>query len=97
GVNQASSNIGQYWHRFFNFPGVLVGQQSFAGLRFANTSFTYVDPIANPPVDSNVSGRFDRTTGTAMGMEGVGDPMIEWQVPLFLGSDVEVWLQQHQP
>jgi len=90
GVNQGSSNIGNYWHRFFTIPGgALAGQQNFTGLRFANTSFTFVDPIVNLiGAGSNVSGRFDRTTGTTMGMEAVGDPMIEWNVPMFLGSDV---------
>jgi len=98
GVNQASANINQYWHRFFTMPGVLAGQQTFAGLPFANTSFTFVDPIVNLiNAGANVSGRFDRTTGTAMGMEAVGDPMVEWQVPMFLGSDVGTVLQQQEP
>lgn len=89
-ANHASSNIGQYWHRFFTLSGTLAGQQTFTGLRFANTSFTYVDPIVNV-LDNNetVSGRFDRATGNAIGMEAIGDPLVEWRIPLFLGGDVE--------
>lgn len=84
GVNHASANIGQYWHRFFTLPGVLAGQQTFAGLRFANTSFTYVDPIVFSPNNVNLSGRFDRAMGNAIGMEAIGDPLVEWGIPMFL-------------
>ena len=88
-VNHASSNIGSYWHRFFTLPGVLAGQQNFVGLRFANTSFTYVDPIVNLiAFPANISGRFDREGGQALGMEAIGDPLQEWGIPLFLGPDV---------
>jgi hypothetical protein len=90
GVNHASANLGQYWHRFFTLPGALAGQQTFTGLRFANTSFTYVDPIVNLlNFDTNISGRFDRATGSALGMEAIGDPLEEWGIPMFLGGDVE--------
>ena len=90
GVNHASANIGQYWHRFFTLPGLLAGQQTFTGLSFANTSFTYVDPIVNLiTVDSNISGRFDRQGGNAIGMEAIGDPLREYGIPMFLGPDVE--------
>lgn len=89
GVNHASSNLGQYWHRFFTLPGTLAGQQTFAGLRFANTSFTYVDPIVSLPNNDNLSGRFDRATGSAIGMEAIGDPLEEWHIPMFLGAEVE--------
>lgn len=89
GVNHASANIGQYWHRYFELqPAPLAGQATFTGLRFANTSFTYVDPIVNVPFNTNISGRFDRLTGNAIGMEAIGDPLIEWEIPLFL--DVEL-------
>jgi hypothetical protein len=91
GVNHASPNIGQYWHRFFTLPGALAGQQTFTGLQFANTSFTYVDPIVNLiPNNANISGRFDRATGNAIGMEAIGDPLVEWGIPMFLGPDVEI-------
>jgi hypothetical protein len=91
GVNHASSNIGQYWHRFFTLPGVLAGQQTFTGLRFANTSFTYVDPIVNLINQSaNISGRFDRATGSSIGMQAIGDPLEEWDIPTFLGPDVVI-------
>ena len=91
GVNHANANIGQYWHRFFTLPGALAGQQTFAGLRLANTSFTYVDPIVNLiNNNANLSGRFDRLTGNAaIGMEAIGDPLAEWEIPLFLGFDVD--------
>ena len=90
GVNHASANLGQYWHRFFTLPGALAGQQTFAGLRFANTSFTYVDPIVNLiPNNANLSGRFDRFGGAAIGMEAIGDPLVEWNIPMFLGPDVD--------
>jgi len=84
-VNNTAANIGQYWHRFFTLPGVLAGQQTFTGLRFANTSFTYVDPIVNLlNFDANISGRFDRLQGSnAAGMEAIGDPMVEWGIPYF--------------
>jgi len=90
GVNHASANIGQYWHRFFTLPGALAGQSTFTGLQFANTSFTYVDPIVTLiNVDSNISGRFDRQQGKAIGMEAIGDPLVEYGIPMFLGQDVE--------
>jgi len=89
GVNHASANIGQYWHRFFTLPGVLAGQQTFTGLRFANTSFTYVDPIVSSPINVNLSGRFDRATGSAIGMEAIGDPLVEWGIPMFLEVEPE--------
>lgn len=89
GVNHASSNIGPYLHRFFTLPGVPAGQQLFAGLSFANTSFTFVDPIASVNQNSNISGRFDRQGGNAIGMEAIGDPLQEWGIPMFLGPDVE--------
>lgn len=92
GANHASANIGQYWHRFFTLPGILAGQQTFAGLQFANTSFTYVDPIVSMPNDANISGRFDRQGGQAIGMEAIGDPLREWNIPVFLGPDVQVIL-----
>ncbi|HEV2845981.1 MAG TPA: hypothetical protein VG477_14095 [Thermoanaerobaculia bacterium] len=93
GVNHANPNLGQYWHRFFTLPGLLAGQQTFAGLRFANTSFTYVDPIVTLiNNDANVSGRFDSQNGPAIGMEAIGDPLREWSIPLFLGPDVQVVL-----
>jgi len=88
GVNHASANIGQYRHRFITLPGLppfgQFWEQIFAGLRFANTSFTYVDPIVFLTGPStNISGRFDRTTGNALGMEAIGDPLEEWQIPFF--------------
>ena len=62
----------------------------FAGLSFANTSFTYVDPIVNLiGFNANVSGRFDRLGGNAIGMEAIGDPLVEWGIPMFLGPGVE--------
>jgi hypothetical protein len=89
GVNHASANIGQYWHRFFTLPGALAGQQTFTGLQFANTSFTFIDPIVNLlGADANISGRFDRLSGKALGMEAIGDPLVEWGIPMFLGTDV---------
>ncbi|HWM92543.1 MAG TPA: hypothetical protein VN493_17390 [Thermoanaerobaculia bacterium] len=99
GVNHANANIGQYWHRFFTLPGTLAGQATFTGLRFANTSFTYVDPIVNLiGANSNLSGRFDRLTGNAaIGMEAIGDPLDEWAIPLFLGFDVEQALETGVP
>jgi hypothetical protein len=91
GDNHGSPNLGQYWHRFFTLGGLLAGQQTFAGLSFANTSFTYIDPIVNLiAVDSNISGRFDRQMGKAIGMEAIGDPLVEWEIPAFLDSDVDV-------
>lgn len=90
GVNHASANLGQYWHRFFTLPGALAGQQTFAGLLFANTSFTYVDPIVGGvPNNVNLSGRFDRFGGSAIGMQAIGDPLNEWNIPMFLGVDVD--------
>jgi hypothetical protein len=87
GVNHASANIGQYWHRFFTLLGASAGQQTFTGLTVANTSFTYVDPIVNViGGNTNISGRFDRLTGAAIGMEAIGDPLEEWNIPMFLDS-----------
>jgi len=92
GANHASANIGPYTHRYFTLPGVLAGQTAFAGLQFGDTSFTYVDPIVNLiGVNSNLSGRFDRQGGQAVGIEAIGDPLAEWQIPMFLGPDVPVF------
>lgn len=99
GVNSGTANLGSYWHRFFTLDtGMLVGQQNFAGLSFANSSFTYVDPIVTVTANTNVSGRFDATVIGASGMEAIGDPLVEWGIKLFLGPDVEPFLlQSHEP
>ncbi len=92
GANHASANIGPYTHRYFTLPGAPVGQATFAGLQFGDTSFTYVDPIVNMPgANANISGRFDRQGGQAVGIEAIGDPLAEWLIPMFLGPDVPIF------
>ena len=85
GVNDSAANIGPYSHRFFDLAGNPVGIGNFLGLQFANTSFTYEDPLSAPPLGTNISGRFDHTSGTIEGVDVIGDPLVEWLIPDFPG------------
>ncbi len=82
-VNDSVSNIGPYFYRFHDFlSGVDITDytlQPFAGVQWADTSFTYEDPETNPLFSPEmVSGRVDHTSGTIKGIDAIGDPMIEW-------------------
>lgn len=85
-VNHAVSNIGPYWYRFFTAGGTdvtLTAGQPFAGLRFANTSFSFEDPQVDPFqifFATNLSERVDHTTGRIQGIHVIGDPMVEWGI-----------------
>jgi len=80
-VNDSVPNVNPYLFRFFTLGGANVGQALFQGLQWAHTSFTYEDPIVNVPFGMNLSGRVDHTTGTIEGIDVIGDPMREWQIP----------------
>ncbi len=85
-VNDSVPNLGPYWWRFFNLGGVGIGSATFTGLRWANTSYTYEDPITSflfPPAAFNGSGRFDHLSGTNKGIDAIGDPIAEWQIPWY--------------
>lgn len=93
-VNTGGRNTGLYFYRFFDKPGFQLWQTPlpFAGLRFWNTSFTYVDPIVTSLSNVDVSGRFDaqptgHDSGIVQGMEAIGDPLREWDIPYFLKAD----------
>lgn len=91
-VNADYFNIGSYRYQFFDLPGALSWQQAFNGLQLWKSSFTYVEPIVNPNFYVNVSGRFDdrptgHQSGHVRGMEAIGDPLQEWNIPFFLGSE----------
>lgn len=93
-VNHSSANNGNYWYRFFQvlpLSGDVTNYapQPFGGLRFANTSFTYQDganSLVNIGFDQNVSGRVDVSTGSVIGITAIGDPMDEWQIPMYPGN-----------
>lgn len=83
-VNNTSANLGPYWLRFFTLPGTASGNLPLGGLQFANTAFNFIDFIATVTVDSNLSGRFDRTTGSnAIGMEAAGGALAQWGILFF--------------
>jgi len=82
-VNHASSNVGTYWYRYFLDNGTNVTNpagQPFAGLRFANTSFTFEDPYVSFFGATNLSERVDRATGKIEGIHVIGDPLVEWGI-----------------
>ncbi|NOT88987.1 MAG: hypothetical protein HOP03_12500 [Lysobacter sp.] len=90
-VNNTVANVGNHWYRFFQvlpLSGDVTNYtpQPFVGLRYGNTSFSYQDgnnSLVNIGFDQNVSGRVDVTTGNVIGISAIGDPMEEWNIPLF--------------
>lgn len=91
-VNNSVSNVGNYWFRFYNFGGAdrtIYTGQPFTGLPFGATSFSYHDGISPlvfvppPNVEENDSGRVETTMGTVIGINAIGDPVREWQIPNF--------------
>lgn len=88
-VNNSTANVGTYWFRYYNAAGTNVTlippvpPQPYAGLRFANTSFTFDDPLVDPslvPFVQTITGRTDITQGTVQGIDVIGDPMAEWDI-----------------
>ncbi|HSF39867.1 MAG TPA: hypothetical protein VLT87_08755 [Thermoanaerobaculia bacterium] len=86
-ANTAVANVGQYWFRFYDPAGTAGAActnpagQPFAGVRWANTSTTLVDPQTF--CFGNQSGRVDITTGFVRGIDVIGDPFYEWGIPGF--------------
>ena len=86
-ANTAVANVGQYWFRFYDPAGTAgavctnPAGQPFAGVRWANTSTTLVDPQTF--CFGNQSGRVDITTGFVRGIDVIGDPFYEWGIPGF--------------
>lgn len=83
-ANTAVSNIGPYWFQFYDPTGGVCTNplgQPFAGVRWANTSTTLVDPQTF--CFGNQSGRVDITTGFVRGIDVIGDPFYEWGIPGF--------------
>jgi hypothetical protein len=83
-VNDSVSNIGQYWFRFYDFPGFDLTSYplNLLGLRWGNTSFTYEQ---SPPVgfvwsSTNMSTRIDTLSAPIKGTHVIGDPMREWNL-----------------
>lgn len=95
-LNHSVPNVGPYWYRFFTAAGAnvtLTAGQPFAGLRFANTSFTFEDPQVDPSLvfgATNLSERVDHTTGRIQGIHVIGDPMVEWGIFTEVPPDQEV-------
>ena len=94
-VNHASSNIGPYWYRYYLDNGTDVTNtagQPFAGLRFANTAFSFEDPYVSFFGSTNLSERVDRSTGKIQAIHVIGDPLVEWNIfnGIVGGEDVEV-------
>lgn len=85
-VNHATANIGPYEYRYFTDPGVPGGVAPFAGLRWANTSFSFEDPFTTVFGVTNMSERVDVTNGSIQGIHVIGDPLVEWgifnQIPI---------------
>jgi hypothetical protein len=80
--NTSAANIGAYVWRWFAPPGAPLSTAAFAGLPFARTSFTHVDPQVLIFQNLEVSGRFDRTQGSNIeGLDVIGDPLEEWNIP----------------
>lgn len=85
-VNHSVANVGDYWYRFFRPSGqdvTLMAGQPFAGVQFADTSFTFEDPLVDSAfvtLPENLSGRVDHETGRIQGIHVIGDPMVEWDI-----------------
>jgi hypothetical protein len=86
-TNFSVANIGPYFYRFFDRGGnedTVFGPQPFAGVRFADASFTFEDGPTNRlcspffPLTREQSGRVDHTSGSVRGIDAVGDPLYEW-------------------
>jgi hypothetical protein len=88
-TNFSVANVGPYFYRFFENTGVdatVYALQPFAGLRFADASFTFEDGPTNrlcfPSTIFNLetSGRVDHTSGSVRGIDAIGDPLYEWEL-----------------
>ncbi len=76
-LNDTTSNIGAYEYNFFNFNGAnTTVANSWAGLQYGDTSFTYQDPFTW--YFGTQSGRVDHTAGSIKGIDALGDPLWEY-------------------
>ena len=58
--------------------------QPFAGLPFAQSSFTFKDgtapPLALPPFATEHVGTVEHQVGSSLGIDVIGDPLREWGI-----------------
>lgn len=88
-ANYSAANIGNYWFRSFRrIAGNTCAEttnfapQPFAGLPFAQSSFTFKDgtapPLALPPFVTEHVGTVENQAGSLFGIDVIGDPLREW-------------------
>ena len=92
-TNFSVANVGSYYYQFFEPSGLQATDFTlqpigigFAGIRFAEDSFTFEDGLPNrvclPAFSRETSGRVDVTTGSVKGIDVIGDPLYEWNLGL---------------
>jgi len=81
-INDRVANLGNYWFRFYTFPGVLSSTPApFTGLRWGNSSFTNEDtPLLGSASLQEYSVNVDTTGVPIKGIHVNGDPMEEWNL-----------------
>jgi hypothetical protein len=88
-VNASVSNVGNWFYRFFDGAGAEVTNLAgmpFLGLPWGRTAPTYEDPQVLFPFFGNITGRVDITTGNVRGIDVIGDPLNEYNIPNFPGG-----------
>jgi len=88
-INDSVSNLFAYEWRIFNSGGAACSINNFfTGLPFRFATFTYEDPQTLPaciPFGAGMTGsaRIDVSTGTVDGIDVIGDPLREYNIPGF--------------
>jgi hypothetical protein len=106
--NFSVPNVGTYYYQFFQPDGIPATDftlQPFAGIRWAENSFTFEDGpnrVCLPPFIRETSGRVDHTNGSVKGIDVIGDPLYEWnlgipQPPVYTGPGDVVPTEPLQP
>ena len=88
-TNFSVPNVGTYYYQFFEpsgLPATNFAPQPFAGIRWAEDSFTFEDGATNvlclPATSRETSGRVDHKVGSVKGIDVIGDPLYEWDLGL---------------
>lgn len=81
-VNFFSSNIQNYWFRFYRFTtpnldATNYASQPFAGLPWGHTAFTFESQFTTNSATEAMTGRVDRVDGQIEGIHTWGDPIRE--------------------
>jgi hypothetical protein len=89
-ANDAVPNVGNHRFRFYDPQGGAATCNTsgvFAGLMFPNVSTTYEDSLLFPSLAcvGNRTERVDVTNGPFIGMNVLGDPFLEYNIPGFAG------------